>query len=85
MSVTNIIRGSPSTTTITSPRKKIKSLMVKIIKGIWEDMKKTNATTKNSLQEKSMKAEYSKESITKCMDLAVQSGASKGSGLPTFC
>jgi hypothetical protein len=28
---------------VTSPRKKIKGPMVKIIKGIWEDMKETNA------------------------------------------
>jgi hypothetical protein len=79
MSVTNIKRGSPNATTVTSPKKKIKSLMVKIMKGIWEDMKETNAAAQKAMQEKAMKAEYSKESITKCMDLAVQSEATKGS------
>jgi hypothetical protein len=88
MSVTNIKIGLPNTTTVTSPKKKIKSLMVKIMKGIWEDMKEINAAAQKALQEKSMKVEYSKESITKCMSLAVQSGACEGSveqDLPTFC
>jgi hypothetical protein len=53
--------------------------MVKIMKGIWEDMKETNAAAQKALQEKAMKAEYSKESITKSISLAVQSGASEGS------
>jgi hypothetical protein len=88
MSVTNIKIGLPNTTTVTSPKKKIKSLMVKIMKGIWEDMKEINAAAQKALQEKSMKVEYNKESITKCMSLAVQSGACEGSAeqdLPTFC
>jgi hypothetical protein len=79
MSVINVKRGSTNITTVTSPRKKIKSPMVKIIKGIWEDMKETNAVAQKALQEKAMKSEYSKESIAKCMSLVVESGASEGS------
>ncbi|GJN13872.1 hypothetical protein PR202_gb00623 [Eleusine coracana subsp. coracana] len=90
MSVTNNKRSTHSTATVTSPKKRIKSPMVRIMKGIWEDMKETNAAAQKALQDKALHTEKAlqakatqveaiKDSITKCMSLAIESGASEGS------
>lgn len=84
LSVSNNKRSSNSTATVSSPKKKIKSPMVRIMKGMYEEMKETNAATQKAMQEKVVQAEKvlqeKKDSITKCMSLAVESGAFDGSG-----
>ncbi|KAI5021549.1 hypothetical protein ZWY2020_058279 [Hordeum vulgare] len=83
LSVSNNKRSSSSTATVSSPKKKIKSLMVRIMKGMYEEMKETNAAAQKAMQEKVVQAEKvlqeKKDSITKCMSLAVESGAFEGS------
>lgn len=74
--------GSPMTTTTlkrggtaaSSPKKRIKSPMVKIMKGIMETMQANSAVA-----QKVMQGELRTESIKKAMQLAVDSGAVEGS------
>ncbi|KAI5007297.1 hypothetical protein ZWY2020_050742 [Hordeum vulgare] len=79
LSVSNKKRSSNNTATVISPRKKIKSPMVRIIKGMYEEMKETNAAAQKAMQDKVVQAEKvlqeKKDSITKCMSLGVESGA----------
>ncbi|GJN20318.1 hypothetical protein PR202_gb07682 [Eleusine coracana subsp. coracana] len=50
MSTSTMRRGTSSTATVTSPRKRIKSPMVRIMKAIWEDMKETNVVAQKAMQ-----------------------------------
>lgn len=83
LSVSNKKRSSNNTATVISPKKKIKSPMVRIMKGMYEEMKETNAAAQKAMQDKVVQAEKvlqeKKDSITKCMSLAVESGALEGS------
>ncbi|KAI5017987.1 hypothetical protein ZWY2020_042875 [Hordeum vulgare] len=78
LSVSNNKRSSNWTAAVTSPKKRIKSPMVRIMKGMYEEMKETNAAAQKAMHEKVVQAEKAlqekKESITKCMSLAVESG-----------
>ncbi|CAN6201170.1 unnamed protein product [Urochloa humidicola] len=66
-------RTNSTCTTATSPRKKTKSPMVKVMKGIWETMQKNCAVA-----EKAMQGDFTFESVQQCMRLAVESGAVEG-------
>ncbi|KAE8804305.1 hypothetical protein D1007_19720 [Hordeum vulgare] len=83
LSVSNKKRSSNNTATVISPKKKIKSPMVRIMKGMYEEMKETNAAAQKAMQDKVVQAEKvlqeKKDSITKCMSLAVECGALEGS------
>ncbi|XP_062213776.1 uncharacterized protein LOC133914769 [Phragmites australis] len=58
----------------TSPKKKVKNPMVKIMKGIWETMQANSAVVN-----KVMQGEKRFESIKEVMSLAVECGATEGS------
>ncbi|GJN13105.1 hypothetical protein PR202_ga31439 [Eleusine coracana subsp. coracana] len=62
------------TATVTSPRKRIKSPMVRIMKGIWEDMKEANAVAQKATQ-----GDYFVEQVKEYMRLVVASGSPAGS------
>ncbi|XP_044954874.1 L10-interacting MYB domain-containing protein-like [Hordeum vulgare subsp. vulgare] len=83
LSVSNKKRSSNNTATVISPKKKIKSPMVRIMKGMYEEMKETNAAAQKAMQDKVVQAEKvlqeKKDSIAKCMSLAVENGALEGS------
>lgn len=74
MSTSNMKRGTTSTTSVTSPRKRIKSPMVRMMKGIWDEMKETNVVA-----QKAMKGEYVEEQVKEYMRLVVASGSPPGS------
>ena len=66
-------RCRSTSTTATSPRKRTKSPMVKVMKGIWETMQENCAVAQKALQ-----GDYIFESVQHCMRLAVESGAVEG-------
>jgi hypothetical protein len=67
-------RGNSTCTTATSPQKKSKSPMVRIMKGMLETMQ-----TNYAIAQKVMQGELRTESIKKAMRLAVECGAEEGS------
>ncbi|KAF8719365.1 hypothetical protein HU200_024073 [Digitaria exilis] len=70
MTTGSLKRTSSSNTTVTSPRKKVKSPLVKIMKGMWGTMQ-TTAT----VAQKAMSGEFETEGIKEAMRLAVECGA----------
>ncbi|KAL6596285.1 hypothetical protein ACP70R_047649 [Stipagrostis hirtigluma subsp. patula] len=78
MSISSLKRGAG--TSATSPKKRTKSPMVKVMKGIWNTMQETSAAAQKALQvQVDVKADAKAEAITKVMRLAVDSGAVEGS------
>jgi hypothetical protein len=73
-STSNKKRPSSSSTCVTSPLKKGKSPMVKIMREIRNTMQSNSDVAK-----KVMEREYRSESIKKAMRLVVESGAAEGS------
>lgn len=71
---TPLKRGITTCNTATSPRKKSKSPMVRIMKGMLETMQ-----TNYAIAQKVMQGELRSESIKKAMRLAVDCGAVEGS------
>lgn len=67
-------RSNSTSTTATSPIKKSKSPIVRIMKGMWETMQ-----THYGIAQKVMQGELRTESIKKAMRLAVECGAVEGS------
>jgi len=74
MNTTTLKRGGTTASTASSPKKRIKSPMVKIMKGIMETMQANSVVA-----QKVMQGELRAESIQKAMQLAVDSGAVEGS------
>ncbi|CAN6362276.1 unnamed protein product [Urochloa humidicola] len=67
-------RAGSTTTTATSPKKRTKSPMVKVMKGIWETMQKNCVVAQKALQ-----GDFTFDSVQQCMRLAVECGAAEGS------
>ncbi|CAL4994125.1 unnamed protein product [Urochloa decumbens] len=66
-------RAGSATTTATSPRKRTKSPMVKVMKGIWETMQQNCAVAQKALQ-----GDFTFDSVQQCMRLVVECGAAEG-------
>ncbi|KAE8801321.1 hypothetical protein D1007_23016 [Hordeum vulgare] len=83
LSVSNNKRSSNWTAAVTSPKKRIKSPMVRIMKGMYEEMKETNAAAQKAMHEKVVQAEKAlqekKESITNACPWLLRVGAFEGS------
>lgn len=67
-------RSNSTITTASSPKKRTKSPMVKVMKGIWETMQANCVVA-----QKAMQGDYTFGSVQECMRLAVESGAVEGS------
>lgn len=63
-------RNNSTISTAPSPKKKSKSPMVKVMKGIWDTMQSTC-----SVAQKAMQGDYTSESIKQVMRLVVECGA----------
>ena len=74
MSTTSLKRGTSSSTCATSPRKKSKSPMVRIMKGLLDTIQSNSA-----IAQKVMQGELRSESIKQAMRLAMESGVAEGS------
>ncbi|KAL6853637.1 hypothetical protein ACP4OV_019666 [Aristida adscensionis] len=59
--------------TATSPKKRTRSPMVKVMKGIWETMQATSSTAQKALQ-----GDFTTEAIKEVMRLVVECGATEG-------
>lgn len=72
MSTSTRKRGCSASVTVTSPTKKSKSPIVKIMKGMLDNFKKDTAATQQAIQGDNMP-----QSMKKALQLAAESGAAK--------